>query len=233
VPALAMSEASTVDSPANKLKKSSIRPVQQHELAQFLVSSAAHKPNVQGHRLQEDNNIHLSSYPITSSPKMMEPFSLTSPEGLTCGGFQFQRVEPERCHILNFSCLDSLIEAKDALSPSVQMKTSALDNKRTNYPETYWYKNYYSQCSLICTLDQSISTHVCFCGLRSKTKSGQGKAALCNKPRLCMHCARRNVQNSLKTFLPNFHHHNWGFLTISYSTPLRFTHTSGSDWWLC
>ena len=184
------------------------------------------------HDLQE-NNRHFTPAFISTPCIPEAPFSLTDHQGITIGGLQFVPVDSGQ--YLNHSSLDQLLSHRTVLSADKMMKLSALVRKRTHYPDTYRYENYFSQCSLISLLEQSYSQSVCFCGLKpgnSNDRLASNSTGLCNKPRLCWHCARNNVRNTLRTFQPVFFNHDWGFLTISYDGSLPFGPSSDLNWTL-
>ena len=181
------------------------------------------------HPLQ-DNNIHLANELIDTSSIEDHPIAIPNSLKASSQRLILEPVNKVAVEALNYASLGELLRAKNGVPPLLQLKIDALARKSTQYVDTYWYERYFPQCSLISMLDQSISTRICMCGLRGKKHFGINPTGLCNKPRLCMHCARRNVQNTLRTFGPAFHRHQWGFLTLSYHGDLPFTHISGPDW---
>lgn len=188
------------------------------------VASAATCANQTPHNLQDIDN-------ILSSPLISTPPPIHSDEQDECH-YTLTQCNAEDSNHLNHASLSELLEHQTLLPFEKDRNVGVLNYKRTNQALKYSYEGYFAQCGLMTLLEQNLATQVCMCGIKSRKVCGTNPTGLCNRLRFCHTCAARAARRTLQTFQPRFHHHQWGFLTISYNGQIPLTYHSGSDWWL-
>ncbi len=181
--------------------------------------------------LQEDDK--LLHHPLINTPISFDTCNHTKPKPLDLSNWKFTFTQDflnRETHHLNHSSLFELFKNKSYLSLPSEKKVEILNHKRLQYADKFRYENYFSQCCLLTLLDHDIATNVCLCDVKSSEIHGINPTGLCNRHRLCHHCANRRAIKTLKTFQPKFYQHKWCFLTISYKENLPLTHLSGPQW---
>jgi len=196
-----------------------------------LEPSAVGQVTPSSHHLQDINNI-LSSHVITTPTPSDHPNPIDVRDEDEVNYTLNQFILPDSSQCLNHAALGVLLEHQQSLSFEKARNVSVLNQKRLKQAAHYQYDGYFAQCGLMTLLEQNLATQVCMCGVKSKATHGINPTGLCNRNRLCYPCANRAARKTVETFLPRFHHHQWGLLTISYDGQLPLTHLSGSEWWL-
>lgn len=118
---------------------------------------------------------------------------------------------------LNWLDPESIFKGSYLLSAGELRLLEILGRKQSCFGYSFEKGNYFDNCRFAVLADLPIAARLVHCG----RESGWNGTGMCQKWRICSHCAYVRTQKTLRTYLPSYLNRNFAFVTFSFKSALE------------